>query len=117
MSPRSRDRVHAQDNADATQMERAVALAQKKNGHASAGTHHNLKSKVSFLSLSNNQIVARASKLGVSLGVYVDQVASSVQKIKSIEIDHRITYLKNNLVNDVHLDTNSLVICRAVNLS
>jgi hypothetical protein len=58
----------------------------------------------------------KASKLGVSLGVSEDQIASSIKNIKNIEVDRRITYLKNNLHSEMEKDPTSLALPRAANL-
>jgi hypothetical protein len=48
MTPRSSERIRAQANADATQLERAVALAQKRDDAYISGTCEKLKSRLSF---------------------------------------------------------------------
>jgi hypothetical protein len=58
----------------------------------------------SFLSLTDNEIMCKASKLGVSLGASDSQIASSIKNIKNIEVDRRISYLKNNLHLEMDMD-------------
>jgi hypothetical protein len=76
MTPRSSEQVRSQANADATQLERAIVLAQKKDDAYLSGTCKKLKSRLSFLSLTDNEIMCKASKLGVSLGASDSQIAS-----------------------------------------
>jgi hypothetical protein len=64
---RSSDCIRAQPNADVSQLERAQERAQIRDYGISSGTK--LISKFNLASLPNEIIVARASKLGVSLGV------------------------------------------------
>jgi hypothetical protein len=68
MAPRSSERVRAQPNADATQLERAVSPTSKKNVLILPSTDPKSKSKLSLLSIPDEVIIERASKLGVSLG-------------------------------------------------
>ena len=70
--------------------------------------------KLSFLSLPNEVIVARASRLGVCLGVSPSQVNSSVNLLKDVENVRAATYLKNTMTTD---DSRSWVIKQASNLS
>jgi hypothetical protein len=60
---RSSERIRAQPNADVSQMERAIQLAQQRDNQGKASVP-----KHSFTSLSNDEILARANKLGVSFG-------------------------------------------------
>jgi hypothetical protein len=116
MSPRSSERVWAQSNADATQMERDVSLTNKKNVMISLGTNLKFQSKLSLLSLSDDVIIHRASKLGVSLGDSNDRRIESVNIIKNLEMDRRVVFLKNNLDSTSDSIDNSMVISRASNL-
>jgi hypothetical protein len=90
---RSSQRVRMQHNGDATQMERATQLAKKRLHTFSPGT----KSKLSFSKLSDHEIVARATILGVSLGSNESEINNSIDLLKHTEEDRRITYLQNNL--------------------
>ena len=58
---RSSSCIKAQPNADATQMERASSLVQRRYDNLNSGTKVNRK--LSFLSMPNEEIVARASRL------------------------------------------------------
>jgi hypothetical protein len=90
---RSSQRVRLQHNGDATQMERATQLAEKRLHAFSPGTKTNL----SFSKISDHEIAARATTLGVSLGSNVSEINKSIILLKRTEEDHRITYLQNNL--------------------
>jgi hypothetical protein len=48
--------------------------------------------------------MCKASKLGVSLGASDSQIASSIKNIKNIEVDRRISYIKNNLHLEMDMD-------------
>ena len=74
---RSSDRIRAQPLADATQLQRAIHLAQQRD---SPGMLSN--SKLSFISITNDQIIARASRLGISLGESPSAISSSINLIK-----------------------------------
>jgi hypothetical protein len=75
-------------------MEQAMALAQQKDG--SAGIFKS-KSKLSFVSYSDCEIVSKVGRLGVSLGNSFDKVASSVKVIKKLEVEQNLTFLGNNI--------------------
>jgi hypothetical protein len=68
----SSEKVKMQKNGDATQMERAMLMAEQRFHTISLGT----KSKLSFSALSDLKIGARANKLGVSLGSNKSQIAN-----------------------------------------
>jgi hypothetical protein len=55
--------------------------------------------------------------LGVSLGDSLDKVPTSVKVIKNLEIECKVTFLKNNLESLSMNDSQSLVVSRATNLS
>ena len=63
---RSSARIRAQPNGEASTMERATALAARRDSMLDAGT--GTKRKLSFVNLPNAVIISRASSLGVSLG-------------------------------------------------
>ena len=112
---RSSDRLRAQPFADSTSMERAMLLAQRRDFPTASGTP--FKYNHSILNIPNEVIVSRAAKLGVSLGVSPSQVASSVNKIKNVEVERSITFLKKNLPDVEGDDPYSLVVRRASRLS
>jgi hypothetical protein len=113
-APRSSERVRAQPNADASQLERATTLAQHKNDLPGSGNKQ--KSLLSFVSYSKKDIVAKATSLGVSLGSSTEQVSKSVSTIKNLELQRNVVFLKNNLGQDVDEEQHSLVLSRATNL-
>jgi hypothetical protein len=112
---RSSGRIRAQPNADLPQLERAVHLAQRQKEQLLTGTSNT--SNPSIIHMSSDQIVSRANKLGISLGNSTEQVLKSVQKIKSLESDRHVTFLKNNLNSVDPSVSPSLVISRASSLS
>ena len=108
---RSSGRIRAQQNADDTQMERAMMLAARRDSYQ--GT--NLNKAFSILSFSDKQIMDRAASLGVSLGMTEAQSLASAQLIKQSELDRTVSILQNNLkpVDDPHC----LILNRAASLS
>jgi hypothetical protein len=66
---RSSQRVRMQPNGDATQMEHATQLAEKRLHAFMPGT----KSNLSFSKFLDHEIAARATTLGVSLGSNVSE--------------------------------------------
>jgi hypothetical protein len=98
---RSSQRVKMQPNGDATQMERATQLAEKRFHATSPGT----KPKLSFSKFSDHEIAARANTLGVSLGSNASDIEQSIASLKQVEEDRRVTYLHNNLNESVDLDS------------
>jgi hypothetical protein len=62
---RASDRIRAQPNIDATQMERAMQNVNLKHDYATPG---NGKAKPSLASMSDGDITVKASRLGISLG-------------------------------------------------
>ena len=110
---RSSDRIRAQPNADASAMERAMLLAQRHGDPSTSGT----KPKPSLLTLPNEVIITRASRLGVSLGESPSQVFESVNYIKEIEHAREVIFLKNNMDNLGNGDDQNMIIKRATNLS
>ena len=69
-----------------------------------------------FLSLNNADIIARASKLGVSLGQSLSQVIGSINRLKDTENSRSITFLSNNLEKIDGGEHHSLVMRKASNL-
>ena len=86
-------RIRAQPNADATLLERAMDIADSHD----VGSGIMAPSKLSFCNLPDSILVARASKLGVSLAKSPVEIASSVRELKTVENDRCITRLKNNI--------------------
>jgi hypothetical protein len=98
---RSSQRVRMQPNGDATQMERATQLAEKRFHALTPGT----KSNLSFSKFSDHEIAARATILGVSLGSNMSEIEQSIVSLKQVEEDRRVTYLQNNLNESLGEDT------------
>jgi hypothetical protein len=80
-SVRSSERIRAQPNADATQMEHAQERAILRDFGNLKGT--NLIPQFTLASIRNDVVVASASKLGVSLGKSPSQIESSIDSIKN----------------------------------
>ena len=62
-------------------------------------------SKFSFCNIPDCSVVARACKLGVSLGKSQSEIASSVKDLKNVEYNRHLTRLSNNIGkedNDPH---------------
>jgi hypothetical protein len=104
---RSSQRVKMQHNGDATQMEHATQLAERRFHTISPGT----KSNLSFSKFSDFEIENRATTLGVSLGSNASETKRSISALKQLEEDHRITYLKNNLTENLGEETDCSIMC------
>jgi hypothetical protein len=107
---RSSQRVRMQHNGDATQLERATLLTEKRLYTSSPGT----KPKLSFSKLSEHEIAARATTLGISLGSNESEISNSISLLKQTEEDRRITYLQNNL-NEIVVEENDCSILDTAN--
>jgi hypothetical protein len=70
--------VRLQHNGDATQLEHATQLAERRFHAITPGT----KSSLSFSKLSDHEIAARASILGVSLGSNASEILHSISSLK-----------------------------------
>jgi hypothetical protein len=110
---RSSQRVRMQLNGDATQLERATQLAEHRMHTFSPGT----RSKLSFSKFLDSEIVARATMLGVSLGANISETKCSISALKQLEEDRRITYLKNNLNENLENEMESSILHTANQLS
>jgi hypothetical protein len=58
-----------------------------------------------FSKFSDHEIAARATTLGVSLGSNESEIEHSIVSLKQIEEDRRITYLQNNLNENLGEET------------
>jgi hypothetical protein len=110
---RSSQRVKMQHNGDATQMERATQLAERRIHAITPGTRSNL----SFSKFLDFEIETRATTLGVSLGSSASETKRSISALKQIEEDRRITYLKNNLNENLEEERECSILCTANQLS
>ena len=105
--------IRAQPNADVTQMERATALAQRRD--LTEGT--NLNPLCTILSFSDDQIIARAAKLGVTLGTSQFEKIKSAKAIKDNELDRTVHLLQKNIGSTGLEDPQNLILNRAASLS
>jgi hypothetical protein len=92
---RTREWIRMQANADDTQLERAMQLSAAKNTGSFTGTHEH--SKYFLSSISNVDVLARADKLGVSLGGSPSNVMDTIDLIKSSDNSRTIIMLTKNL--------------------
>jgi hypothetical protein len=105
---RSSAGLRAQSNSDYTQMERAMMLANKRDQQQSQGTP--ALSIPSFSAFSDEQIIAKADGLGVSLGVNLEERLHAARLIKDIEKQRMLTFLNTNSTSE----NESLPLCLAV---
>ena len=89
---RSSDRLRGQPNADATALERAQQLAQARDEDFGPGNSR--AHRFSIASIPDDVVVARAGKLGLSLGLTPNEVATSVSLIKDVDLHRTLTILK-----------------------
>jgi hypothetical protein len=89
---RSSERIQAQPDADATQMEHAQERAILQDFGNLKGT--NLIPQFTLASIPNEVVVASASKLGVSLGKSPSQIESSIASIKNLDLEWSLIMLK-----------------------
>ncbi|KAM0838391.1 hypothetical protein ACQ4PT_061010 [Festuca glaucescens] len=80
---RSSARLQQHEDADDTIMERAMKQAQQRHDILDSGTKQ--KSKLSFISKDNSEIIGLASRLGVSLGKDFQEALETVDNIKKVE--------------------------------
>jgi hypothetical protein len=106
---RSSERIQSQFNADDTQMDRAMHRAELKNIGSYQGTDAN--SKKILHSISNDDIIARTVKLGVSLGNSNSEIAQTIDDIKNCDTSRTLIMLSKNIdekvgaVDDTNLST------------
>ena len=109
---RSSKRIMAQPNADATQMDRAKQRAQARDNYSGTDLVH----EFTLASLPNDVVVARASKLGVSLGKSPSQIESSVQLLKDLDLERTIFMLKRKeAIIDIEKDDNGSLVLNEPN--
>ena len=78
--------------ADVSSINRAMRIADRRDGFLYAGVSP--PSRSSLLKFSNDTIISRASRLGISLGSSPSQMVSSVAVLKEAEDSRRVTSLK-----------------------
>ena len=110
---RSSDRIRAQPNADATQLERATAWVQRRD--LTQGT--NLNPLFSIMSFADDQIIDRAAKLGVSLGTSHLEKIKAAKAIKDSEFNRSLVLLQKNVGSIDMDDPQNLILNRAASLS
>ncbi|KAM0861144.1 hypothetical protein ACQ4PT_046077 [Festuca glaucescens] len=86
------ERIKAQPNADATQLERAQSHAQARDDILYSG--NKISSQITIAAIPNDVVVARASKLGISIGMSPSNVSESIHKIKDIDLQRTLALLK-----------------------
>ena len=89
---RTSDRIRSQPNADVTIMERAMDLAHRRDPNEG----NNSNDAFSIIAISDSEIIARAEKMGISLGNSETEIANSVKEIKSNELERAVFILKKN---------------------
>jgi hypothetical protein len=109
MGLRSSNRLRAQPNADDTQMERAMMIAQMRDNVQTQGTPSN---KHSFYSFSDEQIIDKAKSIGISLGDTLEARLKSARLVKDIEKQRSVTFL--NSANLQEQNTGEAPICLVV---
>ncbi|KAM0925823.1 hypothetical protein ACQ4PT_003970 [Festuca glaucescens] len=117
---RSSTRIHEQPNSDATQLARAQQLAEAQDNMSSPGIIETPKTpNLSIASIPNEVVIARASRLGVSLGKSPGQVSSSIEMIKEVDL-HRTLFMlkkKEESASKIIDAESSLVLNHATTLS
>jgi hypothetical protein len=94
LSVRATDMIRAQPNADATQMERAMQNVNSRHDFPSPG---NGKFKHSITSLSNEEIVSKASRLGISMGKNKGEALKAAESIEEVDVNRTLVILKKNV--------------------
>jgi hypothetical protein len=94
---RSSARIGAQATADHTQMERAMYAAQRRSDPSTTGLSKT--TNASLLSFSPEQIISRATSLGVSLGNSKNEAIKSAKLILENEFSRSLTMLHTNTEN------------------
>jgi hypothetical protein len=80
---RTSERIRAQPNVDATQMERAMQNVNLKHDYATSG---NEKASPSFALMSDEDIIFKASRLGISLGKNDKEITKAIKSIKDVNV-------------------------------
>jgi hypothetical protein len=113
---RSSGRLRAQPNYDATQLERATMLAQKRDATPVIGK--SMTQPITLSSFSDDQILEHATSLGVSLGKSNLESIATAKFILDIEKERTLFMLekKDQIPKEKDLVSASLVISRASNL-
>jgi hypothetical protein len=75
-------------------MERAMQNLSQRHDLTSSGNDNH---KASLSSLSDEDILAKASRLGISLGKNRHEVLKAVQSIKEVDVNQSLVILKKNV--------------------
>jgi hypothetical protein len=94
---RSSARIGAQATADHTQMERAMYATQRRSDPSATGLSKT--TDTSLLSFSPEQIISRATSLGVSLGNSKNEAIKSAKLILDNEFSRSLTMLHTHSEN------------------
>jgi hypothetical protein len=89
---RSSERIRAQPNADMPQMERAKQQVAAHDPSFYSGTKD--LSKFTIASFSDDMIISRAAKLGVSLGNSSNHINESISYLKETNLARTLIVLK-----------------------
>jgi hydrogenase maturation factor HypE len=96
-------------------MERAQLLTQARKEGSLTGTQS--FSKFSLNSLSNDTVINRAARLGVSLGVSPEQISNSINIIKEKDNMRTVVMLAKNLKEKSAEEDQHSILNQATNLS
>jgi hypothetical protein len=96
-------------------MERAQLLTQARKEGSLTGTQS--FSKFSLNSLSNDTVINRAARLGVSLGVSPEQISNSINIIKEKDNMRTVVMLVKNLKEKSAEEDQHSILNQATNLS
>jgi hypothetical protein len=89
---RSSGRLRAQPNTDATQLQKAMMLAQRRNENFAQG----ISQPHSLLNFTDADIIHNATVLGISMGSSLSEQVSEAHKIKENELQRTLTILRKN---------------------
>jgi hypothetical protein len=90
----SSERIRAQPNADLSQLERAQQQASARDPSHYSGTK--ISPHFTIDSFSDEVILSRANKLGVSLGNPNGRISESIKLLKETDVAHTLFMLKRN---------------------
>jgi hypothetical protein len=94
---RSSERIRAQPNADLSQLERAQQQASARDPSHYSGTK--ISPHFTIASFSDEVILSRANKVGVSLGNSNGQISESIKLLKETDVARTLFMLKRKEEN------------------
>jgi hypothetical protein len=114
---RSSERIRKQANADDSQLDRAMKLAEAKNTGSSSGNLNNSKFFIS--SIPHERIIANVSRLGVSLGESDSDVSKTLDLIQNNDSKRTLVMLSKNLEEKTpdQAEVDQTILTKANNLS